>query len=246
MIDNLIKVGLKGLIIASLLAALMSSVGAAINSSSTLFSIDIVKRLKPNTSDKQLVLIGRITGIVVMILAILWSTQADKFGSTIIYTVNALAAMIAPPIAAVFLLGMFWKRGTATAANYTFAFGLITGIFIFLFDFPYQNLIPGLDRLAEVLANLYGVDLLPDTKAVVDIIGVNFMMQAWWKFVLCSLLFVVVSYATPKPTESQIANCINIKEFWPKKWSGISDYRVIGISIFTVLFIIWLTLEIVA
>ena len=104
-------VGLKGLIIASLLAALMSSVGAAINSASTLFSIDIVKRLKPQTSDKKLVLIGRITGVVVMVLAILWSTQASKFGDTIIYTVNALGAMIAPPIAAVFLWGIFWKRG---------------------------------------------------------------------------------------------------------------------------------------
>src|SRR5210317_1125278 len=90
MIDKLMPVGLKGLIIASLLAALMSSVGAAINSASTLFSIDIVKRLKPQTSDRQLVLIGRITGAVVMILAIAWSTQASKFGDTIIYTVNAL------------------------------------------------------------------------------------------------------------------------------------------------------------
>lgn len=246
MIDSLMPVGLKGLIIASLLAALMSSVGAAINSASTLFSIDIVKRLKPQTSDKQLVLIGRITGIVVMILAILWSTQADKFGDTIIYTVNALGAMIAPPIAAVFLFGMFWKRGTAKAANITFAFGLISGVFIFLFDFPYQNLIPGLDSLAEVLAIRFNVVLSPDSKAVTEIIGVNFMMQAWWKFVLCSLLFIIVSFATPKPTEEQVSNCIDLKEYWPKKWSGITDYRVIGLTIFAILVIIWTILEIVA
>ncbi len=144
-----------------------------------------------------------------MILAILWSTQAGKFGDTIIYTVNALGAMIAPPIAAVFLWGMFWKRGTAIAANTTFAFGLITGVFIFLFDFPYQNLIPGLNTLAEMLANSFNMNILPNTKAVTDIIGVNFMMQAWWKFVLCSILFIGVSYASPKPTEAQIVNCIN-------------------------------------
>ena len=246
MIDKLMPVGLKGLIIASLLAALMSSVGAAINSASTLFSIDIVKRLKPKTNDKQLVLIGRITGIVVMILAILWSTQVSKFGDTIIYTVNALGAMIAPPIAAVFLLGMFWKRGTAKAANTTFAFGLITGVFIFIFDFPYQNLLPGLDSLAEVMANSLNVELLPDSKAVSDIIGMNFMMQAWWKFILCSLLFIVVSYLSPKPTEAQIANCINLKEYWPEKWAGILDYRVIGLTIFAILVIIWVILEAVA
>ena len=181
-----------------------------------------------------------------MILAILWSTQASKFGDTIIYTVNALGAMIAPPIAAVFLLGMFWKRGTAKAANTTFAFGLITGVFIFLFDFPYQNLLPGLASLAEVMANSFNVEILPDSKAVSDIIGMNFMMQAWWKFVLCSLLFIVVSYLSPKPTEAQIANCINLKEYWPEKWTGILDYRVIGLSIFAILVIIWVILEAVA
>jgi SSS family solute:Na+ symporter len=246
MIDNLMPVGLKGLIIASLLAALMSSVGAAINSASTLFSIDIVKRLKPKTDDKQLVLIGRITGVVVMILAILWSTQASKFGDTIIYTVNALGAMIAPPIAAVFLWGMFWKRGTAKAANYTFAFGLITGVFVFLFDFPYQNLLPGLNTLAESAANSLNATLLPDSKIITNLLGVNFMMQAWWKFVLCSLLFIIVSYATPKPSETQVSNCINIKEYWPKKWTGITDYRVIGFIILSILIIIWVILEMVA
>jgi len=246
MIDSLMPVGLKGLIIASLLAALMSSVGAAINSASTLFSIDIVKRLKPETSDKKLVLIGRITGIVVMVLAIMWSTQADKFGDTIIYTVNSLAAMIAPPIAAVFLWGMFWKRGTATAANTTFAFGLIIGVFFFLFDFPYQNLLPGLDRLADFWANNLNATLTADTKFVGDIIGMNFMMQAWWKFVICSLLFIIVSYATPKPTEAQISNCINLKDFWPTKISGIKDFRVIGFGIILILILLWITLEISA
>ncbi|MEN8116451.1 MAG: sodium/solute symporter [Bacteroidota bacterium] len=246
MIDSLMPVGLKGLIIASLLAALMSSVGAAINSASTLFSIDIVKRLKPQTNDKQLVLIGRITGIVVMILAILWSTQADKFGDTIIYTVNALGAMIAPPIAAIFLWGMLWKRGTAKAANTTFAIGLISGVFVFLFDFPYQNLIPGLNTLAEVLANSFNVNIVSDSKAITDILGINFMMQAWWKFVILSLLFIIVSFATPKPTEAQISNCINLREYWPKKWSGITDYRIIGFTIFAVLIIIWVILEAIA
>ena len=246
MIDSLMPVGLKGLIIASLLAALMSSVGAAINSASTLFSIDIVARLKPETSDRQLVFIGRVTGFVVMVLAIMWSTQASKFGDTIIYTVNALGAMIAPPIAAVFLLGMFWKRGTARAANITFAFGLISGVFVFLFDFPYENLIPGLDSMAEWLAVVFNRELTPETKPVTSIIGLNFMLQAWWKFVLCSLIFIVISYATPKPTEAQISNCIDIKAYWPENWDGLKDFRVAGFSILFLLLVLWMILEIIA
>jgi len=141
---------------------------------------------------------------------------------------------------------MFWKRGTAKAANYTFAFGLITGVFVFLFDFPYQNLLPGLDSLAELVASSINVTLIPESKVITNLLGVNFMMQAWWKFVLCSILFIAVSYATPKPSEAQIANCINLKEYWPNKWSGITDYRVIGFSILAILILIWVVLEIVA
>jgi SSS family solute:Na+ symporter len=154
--------------------------------------------------------------------------------------------MIAPPIAAVFLLGMFWKRGTARGANITFAFGLISGVFVFLFDFPYENLIPGLDGLAEWLATVFGKELSPDTKPITSLIGMNFMLQAWWKFVLCVLIFVAVSYATPKPTEEQISNCIDLREYWPKQWDGIKDFRVAGISILLLLVVLWVILEMIA
>lgn len=246
MIDRLVPVGLKGLIIAALLAALMSSVGAAINSASTLFSMDIVKRLRPATTDKGLVVTGRITGIVVMILAIIWSVNANKFGDTIIYTVNSLGSMIAPPIAAVFLLGMFWKRGTARAANVTFATGLVIGIFFFLLDFPYENLLPGLTSIAENIAGINGYKILPTTKALTNVLGIGFMMQAWWKFMLLSAIFIVVSYLTPKPTEEQMSNCISLKQYWPDKWDGIKDFRVIGMVIILVLATLWGILEYIA
>jgi SSS family solute:Na+ symporter len=90
------------------------------------------------------------------------------------------------------------------------------------------------------------VTIADNSKAITDILGINFMMQAWWKFVLCSLLFIVVSFVTPKPSESQMSNCINLKEYWQKTWSGITDYRIIGFAIFALLLIIWITLEIVA
>ncbi len=246
MIDRLVPVGIKGLIIAALLAALMSSVGAAINSTSTLFSMDIVKRLRPKTTDKGLVIAGRIAGIVVMILAIIWSINANKLGNTIIYTVNSLGAMIAPPIAAVFLFGMFWKRGTAKAANLTFATGLVIGIFFFLLDFPFENLIPGFDSITSGIANFRGYEITGSTKAITNVLGIGFMMQAWWKFVFLSIVFIVTSYLTPKPSEKQISNCINLKEFWPKKWNGLKDYRVVGFGIVLVLIIIWIILEMIA
>lgn len=246
MIDRLMPVGLKGLIIAALLAALMSSVAAAINSASTLFSIDILKRVKPETKDKSLVFYGRITAIVIMVLAILWSTQAGKFGSTIIHTVNSLGALIAPPIVAVFIFGMFWKRGTAKAANITFTVGMVLGIFVFLLDFPYENLLPGFKGIAETMAINNGIELTNSTKAITQSMGMVFMMQAWWKFVICTIVFIVASYLTPKPSSAQTANCLNINEYWPSKFKGLADYRIVGGIILLALIILWITLEIIA
>lgn len=246
MIDRLMPTGLKGLIIAALLAALMSSVAAAINSASTLFSIDILKRIKPKTSDKDLVLYGRITAVVIMVLAIVWSTQAGKFGSTIIHTVNSLGAMIAPPIVVVFLFGMFWKRGTSMAANYTFTVGMVLGIFVFLLDFPYENVLPGFKNVAEKIALANNVTLLPSTKAITNSMGMVFMMQAWWKFVICSIVFIAVSLISKKPTQKQIDNCLKIKDYWPSKWSGVKDYRIVGLTIVLILIIGWIVLENIA
>ena len=79
LINQLIPTGLKGLISAAVLAALMSAVSAALNSSGTLVAVDIVKRLRPETTDRAMVQIGRVSSVVVMLLAILWSTQGGRF-----------------------------------------------------------------------------------------------------------------------------------------------------------------------
>ncbi|MEX2671226.1 MAG: hypothetical protein WD294_03845, partial [Phycisphaeraceae bacterium] len=94
LIDQLIPVGLKGIIAAGLLAALMSTIAGALNSTATLVSLDIVKKLRPQTSDASLVRTGRITACVVMLLAMLWSTQGGRFES--IFTgMNAMIACLA-------------------------------------------------------------------------------------------------------------------------------------------------------
>ena len=167
LVRELLPVGLVGLVIASLLAALMSSVAAALNSSSTLVSLDIVKRMRPKTTDAGLVNIGKITALVVMVISILFSMVAGARGGSIITIVNSIGSSIAPSISAVFIMGYFWKRGTQQAAKTTFFVGLIIGILMFSLDFPDKN----------------GVKLITDTY------GIIFMMQAWWAFVLCCLVF---------------------------------------------------------
>ena len=183
LITELLPVGLRGIMAAALMAALMSTIAAALNSTGTLVSIDIIKRRNPGTPDRKLVLYGRITSVVVMIVAILWSPLVGKFES-IFEAIVIIMAMISPPVSTVFLLGALWKRGTSQASKITLIVGMILGTITFCFDFiP----ISGYAYISEGL-------------------GMHFMMQAWWLFVICSLIFVIVSLLTPKPDASKLEN----------------------------------------
>jgi len=181
LINQLLPTGLKGLISAAVLAALLSAVSAALNSSGTLVAVDIVKRLRPETSDRTQVFVGRVSSIVVMLLAIVWSTQGGRY-SSIFEAINVIAADLAPPITAVFLLGVFWRRGTKQAALATLIFGFLVGAASFVLDLP-----------------VFGTE-----KIISHRLGIPFLMQAWWVFCLCSLLYFVVSLVTPAPPAEQI------------------------------------------
>ncbi len=133
MVMNLLPAGLRGLIVAALLAALMGTIAGALNSIATLFAFDLYKRFRPDTSEKKLVHIGRLATVVGVIVAIIWSPIIGRFDS--IY--GAIASMIcyvAPPITAVFMVGIFWKRATAKAATLTLWTGFGLGIVVFLLD----------------------------------------------------------------------------------------------------------------
>jgi solute:Na+ symporter, SSS family len=206
MIDQLLPTGLKGIMAATLLAALMSTIAAALNSSATLVAVDIVKRIKPSTNDKQQIKYGRIAAVVVMLLAMLWSTQGDKF-SSIFEAINKIAAAIAPPVATVFLLGVFSKRGTNKAAVITLISGLAMGIIAFCLDFE------------PISGHMY----------LTRGLHIPFMMQAWWLFVICTVIYFVVSYSTPPPPAEVIENYTweNPASVIAKgKFKGVKDVRL--------------------
>jgi SSS family solute:Na+ symporter len=105
-----------------------------------------------------------------------WSTQGDKFTS-IFEAINKIAAAIAPPVAVVFLFGVFSKRGTRQAAFITLLLGLILGVVAFCIDFE------------PISGYMY---LTKGWK-------IPFMMQAWWLFVICTVIYFMVSYITQRP-----------------------------------------------
>lgn len=191
LIQELVPTGLRGLISAGLLAALMSTIAAALNSCGTLVAVDIVARLKPDTTDEQQVRIGRWSAVGVMLLAIAWSTQGEKF-SSIFEAVQQIAAALAPPITAVFVLGVFWKRGTRQAALGTLMFGLVMGVTAFLVDTPLVGV--GADR-HPVLAN---------ARLLTDGLGIPFLRQAFFETIICMVVFYFISKATPPPPPEKI------------------------------------------
>src|SRR5512137_2980311 len=135
MINHLVPVGLKGLLAACMAAALMSCMAAALNSCATLISMDIVKRLRPEMPDARMVTIGRISTGVIMVLAMLWSTQGDQFG-TIFEAINKIPMTFAPAVTTVFVLGVLWKRGNRQGAMTTLYVGSLIGTIYFLLDLP--------------------------------------------------------------------------------------------------------------
>ena len=187
LITELLPTGLIGIMAAALLAALMSTIAAAVNSTGTLVAVDIAKQIRPGISEALQVRIGRISSVVVMTLAILWSTQGDRFGS-IFEAINKMPAQfIAPPIATVLVWGVFWRRGTAQAGTFTLLFGFLAGFIVFLFDMGFGF--------------LGGVQYVSDP---VQGLGIPFLMQAWWYFCILSVVYVVISLMTPPPRAAQV------------------------------------------
>jgi len=133
LITHLLPVGLKGLVVAAMLAAAMQTCSAALNSTATLVAYDLFKRHQAGLSDHQLVIIGKITTVVGTVLAIVASPLFGHY-TTIFEGINKLISYVAPPITAVFLLGVFWKRASGRSALITLIAGMALGLVAFLLD----------------------------------------------------------------------------------------------------------------
>ncbi|MDG1572011.1 sodium:solute symporter [Robiginitalea sp. M366] len=186
LMSNLLPSGLRGLVAAGLLAALMSSLASVFNSCSTLFTVDIYKKLKPNTPEKKLVRTGQVATAIVVVIGIIWIPIMSNISGVLYEYLQSVQSYIAPPIAAVFLLGIFHKRINAQGAYIT----LITGFVI--------------------AALRIGLELAKDSFAPGSLwhtLGAtNFLIFASWFFLFCIGLLVTVSLLTPAPSEAQIRN----------------------------------------
>jgi SSS family solute:Na+ symporter len=133
LIAHLLPVGLKGLVLAAMLAAAMQTCSAALNSTATLVAYDLFKRHQPDISDHKMVTVGKITTVAGTVLAIVASPLFGHY-ATIFEGINKVISYVAPPISAVFLLGVFWKRASGKSALITLLTGMLLGFVTFYLD----------------------------------------------------------------------------------------------------------------
>lgn len=182
LVKTLLPSGLKGLIAGGLLAALMSSLASVFNSCSTLFTMDIYRQLKPEAGDRQLVRVGRIATGIVVGLGILWIPVMSNISGVLYQYLQSVQSYLAPPIAAVFLLGLFSKRINATGALTALIGGFLIGALRILLELNKNSLTGFWHQFATI----------------------NFLYFCIILFVACILVLIGVSLFTEKPPEHKL------------------------------------------
>jgi len=212
LVNNLLPVGLKGIVAAALLAALMSTVSGALNSIATLFTLDLYKRWRPQTSEKRLTLVGRLATFVAMAVAILWSPFVSHFQS-LFQGITAVICYIAPPITAVFIWGVLWKKASSAGAKATLITGSGLGLAVFLLDW----------FKAETGWN------------------VPSMMATFYLFLICSAVLVVVSLRRPHRHTAESEKLVwahpleAVRGPWAAGLARLFDFRAVAALLFAVM-----------
>ncbi|MEX0747950.1 MAG: sodium:solute symporter [Rhodothermales bacterium] len=188
LVGFLLPAGLRGLVVAGLLAALMSSLSAVFNSCSTLITWDIYKKLKPAASERQLVWVGRMSTGVLVLLGLLWIPLMQNISGQLYQYLQSVQAYIAPPIAAVFLVGIMWKRINSQGAIASLILGFVLGA----------------ARLILELANGQTRDGLAAGSIGEVVAEINFLHFAVYLFLICLVALVVVSLLTPAPPHDKV------------------------------------------
>jgi len=143
MVMNLLPTGLRGLVVAGLLAALMSSLSSLFNSCASLFTIDIYEKLRPNQTEKHLVRVGRLATAIIVLLGMAWIPVMYKVAGGGLYQyLQSVQGYLAPPITAVFLLGLFWKRMNAQGSLWGLVTGFVLGMLKLTIQAKYSTMDP--------------------------------------------------------------------------------------------------------
>ncbi len=189
MVRSLLPAGLRGLVVGGLLAALMSSLSSLFNSCASLFTVDIYEKIRPDTSERHLVRVGRIATMVVVVVGIIWIPVMQRVSQGGLYKyLQSVQGYLAPPITAVFLLGLFFKRINGKGAVAGLSIGFVVG----MFKLTIQALTGGSNPAIQSPAFLVYVG------------EYNFLYATGWLMLISIIVIVGVSLLTAPPNTEQI------------------------------------------
>ena len=224
MVNDLLPTGFKGLVVAGLMAALMSSLSSVFNSSSTLAVMDFYKKWKPEASEKELVRAGQISTVVLVGVGILWIPFIGIMSNQLYVYLQSVQAYISPPIAAVFLLGISWKRLNGKGAFAT----LITGA--------------GLGAIRFIAELLWKAGKIK-SGILVTYASINFLHFAILLFLISVAVLIIVSYLTEPPSDENM----EIFKAREKKDEDVSESHdqydlnaVLSLILIFIVFTMWL------
>jgi solute:Na+ symporter, SSS family len=191
MVQHVMPPGLRGVVVAGLLAALMSSLAGVFNASSTLFTMDFYRKLHPRASQAQLVWIGRVATTVMVLIALVWIPVIQGAKGLYDY-LQGVQGYLGPPIFTVFFLGVFMKRVNAQGCLWSLVIGFGLAMFRLAVDTPVSLGLPGFQNGYPAGSFLWIVN------------NIYFQYYSLLIFLICAVTMVVVSYATPPPSEQSL------------------------------------------
>jgi SSS family solute:Na+ symporter len=189
LVAHVLPVGIRGIVVAGLLAALMSSLAGVFNASSTLFTMDFYSRLRPKATQHQLVWIGRVATAVMVLIGLLW-IPVIQGGKGLYDYLQGVQAYLAPPIFVVFFLGVFWKRMNAKGCLAALISGFALGVFRLAVDTPIKLI----DGFTYDQGSFYWV-----------INNIFFQYYSLVIFIVCVAVMIIVSYLTKEPAYEKIS-----------------------------------------
>ncbi|MGC9470504.1 MAG: sodium:solute symporter [Bacteroidales bacterium] len=221
MVRELLPIGFKGIVVGGILAALMSSLASLFNSSATLFTVDFYKKYRPNAPEKELVRVGRIATATVVVLGVLWIPVMKGLGKVLYEYLQDVQSLLAPGIAAAFLLGILSKKTTPAAG--------ITGLLV--------GFVLGMTRL---IMNVFESGMNPDTLIYKVFVAPNWLHYEIVLFGLIILVMVVVSFFTERKNEASIeglylGSATGVQKAITRaswnKWDVIHSFIILGVIV---------------
>ncbi len=190
MVSSLLPVGMRGLVVGGLLAALMSSLSSLFNSCSTLFTVDIYEKIRPKASERHLVTVGRVATVVVVAMGIIWIPVMQRVSQGGLYKyLQDVQSYLGPPITAVFLLGLFFKRINGKGA----VAGLVIGF------------VAGMGKLTlQALTGGGQEAIITSPNWLVSVGQYNFLFASGWLLLISIVAIVGVSLSTAPPDYERI------------------------------------------